>query len=391
MGSANINSAELGERLRVIRESRGFTQAAIASRMELARTTLLAIEKGTRRIKNDELRRLASVYETSVNELLRRESVHIDLVPRFRSLRTTEDMATTKAAQILTNFVRAEVELEGLLGIERSRNYPPERPLMFGDVQSQAESDAMELRQWLGLGMSRAVDLVAMLELDMGVRLYMCPLDSKISGLFAFDDSSGACMLLNANHPPERRRQSIAHELGHFIATRRSPEVLLLDKNERSREERYANAFGRTFLTPARAVQQQFQRITAGSSRLTRRHIILLAFTFGVSREAIVRRLEELGLTKSGTWDWFESNGGISNAQARQALNGIVDVEPETRSSVPSQSIRLNALAAEAWHQGLASEGQLARLLRIDRIIFREMIDTLDIEGGVDVNPKLPR
>ena len=96
------------------------------------------------------------------------------------------------------------------------------------------------------------------------------------------------------------------------------------DEPENSREERYANAFGRCFLTPAGAVRQKFQEVTAGSTHLTRRHIIVMAHFFGVSREAMVRRLEELGLTKKGTWDWFIANGGISDEQVVQVLGDLL-------------------------------------------------------------------
>ena len=110
------------------------------------------------------------------------------------------------------------------------------------------------------------------------------------------------------------RRSAGGHETGHLVSTRRQPEILHADESENSREERYANAFGRAFLTPARAVMQKFQEVTAGSDRLSRRHVIVLAHFFGVSREAMARRLEELRRVKQGTWDWFQSNGGITAA-----------------------------------------------------------------------------
>ena len=105
-----------------------------------------------------------------------------------------------------------------------------------------------------------------------------------------------------------------------MVATRHKPEVLLSGEEENSREERYANAFARTLFTPARAVMQKFADVTAGANKLSRKHIIVLANYFSVSREAIVRRIEELGLSKAGTWDWFEANGGITDAQAREVL-----------------------------------------------------------------------
>ena len=385
------NSQDVGERLRIAREEAGITQADAAEGIDVARTTLVAIEKGQRRIRPDELQRLARLYHTSVNALLRRESVYVDLVPRFRKLSASTDKAADAAARLLADLVRAEVELENILGIKRTRNYPPERPIMPGDVRAQAENDATELRQWLGLGQAPVRDLISLLELDLGIRVYVRRVDPRVSGLFAYDEELGACMLLNANHPWERRTQSGGHELGHFISTRRKAEILHTDEEENSREERYANAFGRAFLTPARTVMQRFQEITAGASRLTRRHIILLAHAFGVSREAMVRRLEELGLTKPGTWDWFVANGGISEAQVRQVLGDLTPADTDKHEADRPTTLRLNLLAAEAWRQDLLSEGQLARLLHLDRLGLREILDNVEIDGGeADGMPKLP-
>ena len=195
MSPVELNSIEIGERLRVAREDVGITQAQAAVAINVARTTLVAIEKGQRRVRIGELQQLAQIYGTSVNALLRRESVYVDFVPRFRKLSTSTDEAGDAAARLLADLVRAEVELENLLGIKRTLNYPPERPIMPGDVRAQAETDATEFRQWLGLGMAPVRDLVSLLELDLGVRVYVRRLNPRISGLFAYDDNIGACML----------------------------------------------------------------------------------------------------------------------------------------------------------------------------------------------------
>src|SRR6185437_7584243 len=157
----------------------------------------------------------------------------------------------------------------------------------------------------------------------------------------------GPCILLNANHPRERRAKSAAHEIGHFISTRRTAEVLHSDESENSREERYANAFGRSFLTPARGVSQKFEEVTAGSERLSRRHIIVLAHFFGVSREAIVRRLEELSLIKPDTWDWFQTNGGITDDQVRQVLGDLSMPDAYKADADRPTTLRMNLLASE--------------------------------------------
>jgi Zn-dependent peptidase ImmA (M78 family) len=191
-------------------------------------------------------------------------------------------------------------------------------------------------------------------------------------------------MLLNASHPRERRAQSAGHETGHLVSTRRDAEVLRENEAGSSREERYAHAFGRAFLTPARAVMQKFHEVTAGSDRVTRRHVIVLAHFFGVSREAIVRRLEELGLVKPDTWDWFQLNGGITDEQARQALGDLALPDAQRADAERPTTLRLNLMASEAARQGLLSEGQLARLLKVDRLELRSLLSDHELEGHED-------
>ncbi|WP_348630917.1 XRE family transcriptional regulator [Mesorhizobium sp. M8A.F.Ca.ET.218.01.1.1] len=387
-----LSDAEIGERLRLARESRRITQAAAADLIGAARTTIVAIEQGKRRVQMDELQKLAAAYNTSANAILRRAAVHLDMVPRFRKLHESEDEDVERATRLLNDLVRAEVELEDSLGIVRERRYPPERPLLPGDLYTQAEQHAQELRDWLGLGPGPITDIVSILDLQLGVRVYVRKLDGKVAGLFAYDERVGACILLNASHPHERLTQTGAHELAHFVSTRRQPEVLTEDERFVSREERYANIFQRCFLTPGREVRQRFAEITAGQSHLSRRHVILLAHASGVSREAMVRRLEELGLARPGTWDWFVSNGGISDSDVRQVL-GVAPEVPAyrgmARGLVPP---RLALLAREAWKKELYSEGQLARMLQVDLHGIREVLDGAEREESeADELVRIPR
>lgn len=367
-----LDPVELGERLKVARETANITQDASAKTVGIARTTLVAIEKGQRSARMDELQALSRYYGVSLNSLLRREAVHVDLVPRFRSLPETGDAGIEKAAKLLNDLVRAEVELENILGVQKARNYPAEKTILPGDVRMQAENDAQNLRNWLGLGEGPVQNLFSLMELQLGVRVYSRKLDAKISGLFAYDDAIGACILINCTHRKDRQTQTGGHELGHFTATRRRPEIYQDEKYENSREERYANAFARAFLTPARAVMEKFKELTMGASHLTRRHIILLAHFFGVSRQAMVIRLEELGLTKKGTWDWFNDNGGITDDQVRQVL-GVTSSDAQLIDD--AQSSRLFLLAIDAWKKDLISEGQMADMLKLGREQIRELLD----------------
>lgn len=381
----DLSPEELGKRLKTARETAGITQEIAGKSANIARTTLVSIEKGQRPAKFEEIQALSRCYGISINSLLRRESVHVDLVPRFRSLSEAEDAGISQATRMLNDLVRAEVELENVLGITKSFNYPAEKTILPGDVERQAEYDAQSLRNWLGLGEGPVQDLFALLELQMGIRVYTRRLDGKVSGLFAFDESIGACVLINSGHRKERRNQTGAHELGHFVATRRQPEIYQDGKYENSREERYANAFAGAFLTPARSVMEQFKKVTVGSTHLTRRHIILMAHFFRISRQAMVLRLEELALTKKGTWAWFQDNGGITDDQARQVIgHGFQEDSVEE-----NHSSRLYLLAIEAWKKDLISEGQMSEMLKLDRTAVRELLDEAEEDEADDLF-KLP-
>lgn len=380
MPKYELSPAELGERLKIARETANITQDAAAKVAGIARTTLVSIEKGQRSARLDEIQALSRFYGVSANVLLRQEAIHVDLVPRFRSLPETGDVGVEMAARMLNDLVKAEVELENILGIQKPHNYPAEKTILPGDVRIQADHDAQSLRNWLGLGEGPVQNLFALLELQLGVRVYARKLDPKVSGLFAYDETIGACILINASHRKDRRTMTGAHELGHFIATRRRPEIYQDQKYENSREERYANAFASAFLTPARAVMEKFRDVTIGSTHLTRRHIILLANFFGVSRQALVLRLEELDLTKNGTWDWFKDNGGITDEQARQVLGSGVQ---DSISIDGTQSSRLFLLAIEAWKKDLISEGQMSEMLKLDREKIRELVDEAE-EDNID-------
>ncbi len=382
MSSPNerISDVELGERLRLAREKAEIKQSEAAEIIGVARTTIVAIEQGQRKIRIPEIQLLAGAYHTSVNALYRIEAVHLDLAPQFRKLSGSSSDEVSSAAVLLNSLVSAELELENALGAKKLRNYPPEKPILPGNVSLQAEADAQDLRDWLGLGHGPLSDVISLMELQMGLRVYIKPLSSKISGLFAFDPAAGGCILLNGNHPDDRIAQSAVHELGHFISTRNEPEALLADERFQSRSEKYATTFGRAFISPARSVRQMFADLTSGQSHLTRRHIILLSSHFGISREAMVRRLEELSLVRQGTWEWFEANGGITNQQVEEVLGK--SFEPRVLASRSALIVphRLALLAREASKRGIYSESQLARLLDIDLHSIREVLDGVDEE-----------
>jgi Zn-dependent peptidase ImmA (M78 family)/DNA-binding XRE family transcriptional regulator len=372
----SVDPVALGERLRAARSRAGLTQGSAATQLAMARTTLVAIEQGQRRIKPDELVAMGHLYGTSINELYRKTAVQVDLVPQFRALPNAPHDPSLASAKLLNDLAAAELELERLLNRPLRTSYPPERPIFPGDIREQAEAAALELRHRLGLGLSSIPDMVALLELELGVRVFIRPLaHGSLSGLFAFDEAVGACVLLNANHPRERRAMTASHELGHLLTSRREPALVYLDRAPQSREEKFAAAFAPAFLMPATAVRSRFTDIVQEAGRFSPRHLVILALSMNVSYEAMARRLEELSLLPRGTWDSLKERRFSGQALLRETLGDV-----GAKSQSPVIPPRLWLLVSEAHEQGVLSEGQLATLLRTDRVEVRRMLDLVAIE-----------
>lgn len=60
------------------------------------------------------------------------------------------------------------------------------------------------------------------------------------------------------------------------------------------------------------ALRAAFKAHAEGQEKFTRRMAITIADLFGVRPMGLVWKLEKMGLLKPGSWDWFQSNGGIT-------------------------------------------------------------------------------
>ena len=171
-----------------------------------------------------------------------------------------------------------------------------------------------------------------------------------------------------------------AHELGHLVTARDKTEVLHRGGRTGSREEAYADAFARAFLMPRDTVLQRLHDCTVNSPLLSPRCVVVLADRFGVTREALVRRLEELSLVKGGTWEWFQSTGGITEELARKALGEPAPDRRQVEAELPC-TMRLITLGAEAIERERMGEGQVAELLGLHRIGLCRLIDGHEVAG----------
>src|SRR5436853_6745690 len=83
--SETINPRFLGQRVAEARKARGKTQEEVADFLGCSRPTYIAIEKGDRASKSEEIIKLASFLGRSVHELVRPTEPVVDLQPHLRA------------------------------------------------------------------------------------------------------------------------------------------------------------------------------------------------------------------------------------------------------------------------------------------------------------------
>lgn len=155
------------------------------------------------------------------------------------------------------------------------------------------------------------VDVAAIVQ-HYGIQIKLERVDDDLSGFLYRDDSGVAIIGANRNHHENRRRFTIAHELGHFLLheaervhldSRTAGYALQLRNPESATgenvNEREANLFAAEILMPAKHLAKDLR--TSGSVDLlddeeqANKILTHLAKKYKVSVQALTIRLNNLG------------------------------------------------------------------------------------------------
>lgn len=388
----NLDHRQLGERLKDARKARGLTQEAVASQLGILRTTLVAIEKGDRRVTPGELIEMAKMFGRTVSEFVSKRTNKTPFVPQFRlppGQQNVTEAELTEAAMELESLARDYVELEEMNESVMRPIFPPPYVMDVPGVtpEQRGEEVAAEERTRLGLGDGPVSDLRSLLEEAVGVRVFYLKLPAKVGGLFACNDELGACIAVNRSHPPTRGNWSLAHEYGHFLTTRYIADVSFThDHWGKLAAERFADAFAKHFLMPRTGVSRRLSDTmqALGKERPTIGAVLSLAHLYQVSAQAMFLRLEELKRIPSGTWNTLREKRGFKPEQARGEL-GLAAAPRQ-----PMLPLRYRQLALSAYEtKEKITEGQLSRKFRLGRVATRLELESLrmqndDSGGGAD-------
>ena len=353
----------IGQKLKLARTAAGLTLRDLSARIENL-VTPQAIGKYER---NEDMPRsgvliaLARTLGVSEDYLLSDDELSLEEAEfRKKPGVSAKELSSLEARTL--HFLERYLAIEELLNL-RSVEWekPRSAPYPVAD-ERDAEDAARSMRAEWGLGIDPIPNLAELLE-ERGVKVLSIDLDD-IDGLAAKvrrkDREAAFVIVIKKNTWSERKRFSLAHEIGHMVIQAR-PNL---------NEEKICNRFAGAFLIPADVLRSE---VGAKRSAISLGELVALKSRFGVSLQALVYRCKDLGIINrsvfSRYFDLFEEKGWRSHPYE----------EPGSLKPEVEEPRRFERLCYRALSEGVIGESRAAELLGISS---RELDKRLDPQAG---------
>jgi Zn-dependent peptidase ImmA (M78 family)/DNA-binding XRE family transcriptional regulator len=361
----------LHQRLCEARKSAGFSIAEAAQQLGFKNyQTLSSIEKGNRNISAGELIEIAHLYGRNLDYFFK-STVTPEPSPLWRKTKTRD---VTKEKRLFLSFLERYSALEKLLGLKQSWTEirsPFGRDDFEGDGFETADKLGAHIHKILDLGSRPASNLLNFLEHNLRFKILHLPLENGLSGASIVDKDLGVGILINLNDAPWRRSFDMAHELFHIITWDLFSLKEIGDGTKKTRPEKYADIFASSLLLPEIHLLSALKE-TAINKKIRFVDIIELAKGFGVSSEAILWRLVNLGRLKKSQVRKILDDPDFRDVDRIRRRNLYRE---EKASKFPS---RFLSLACRCLMESKISRGTFAEYLEIDR----SEVDDYLVEAG---------
>ena len=348
----------IGKRLKLARSASGLSLRELEDRLGglVSAQAIGKYERDEMMPGSGVLIALARALGVSEDYLLRQDDVELVGVEfRKHRLDKAKDRARVQA-QILS-AVERYLEVEDLLAVSSVWHMPKGFP-QKARRPADGEEAAKALRLAWNVGVDPIPSLAEFLE-EKAIKIVSTPLPERVSGVKANvrqkDGALVQAIVLNGEHPGERQRFTLSHELGHL--------VLDLGSGPEKIAETICNRFAGAFLVPEQALRAEL-----GNSRtsISIAELFSLKKLFGVSAQAIAYRANDLG---------------IINDSLKQAVfiefgkRGWRKREPESELIPKEHPARFKRLCLRALSEEVISLSKAAELLDVGS---RELLASLD-------------
>lgn len=323
---------DLGEVLTTARRASGLTQGELAANAGVTQAALSRYENGLREPDDAHLQALASALGVTVRFLRHagraRGAMAVDAHMRRRA---TAQPTVWKRLEARLNMYRMHSSLLAEEVAVRADNRVP----TFDPIDTTPSAAARMVRMQWGMPIGPVRQLVRWLE-SAGCLIIEEPFGTtRVDGMSQWIDSQ-PIIYINADAPTDRKRLTIAHELGHLVL--HSVEVV-------EDMEDQANEFAAEFLMPLEVIKPQIRSLKTPMLPDLKRQ-------WGVSMAAIVERSYRAG---------FMTATNRTSIYKMFSARGWRTAEPFSDELVPETPALANIIRDALTERGLEA-GEIAEI-----------------------------
>jgi Zn-dependent peptidase ImmA (M78 family) len=277
-----------GERLQIARKQAGLSLRGLADQLDgaVSAQAIGKYERGKMMPSSGVLIALAKALGIGLDFFAAPAGVRLKEVDfRKHSGTTIQERAAVEA--MVLQRVERYLLIEEILGLDSSAWKEPFPRETVSEI-SAGEALADKVRENWSLGRDPIPNLTELLE-EKGIKVLMLPLPDRVSGLTCMverrEGEPVPVIVVNAQHPLERRRMTLAHELAHRVLTADS-----------KIEEKAATRFAGAFLMPAEHLGAE---IGKHRTRFGVEELMVAKRMYRVSAAASVVRFRDIGIISS--------------------------------------------------------------------------------------------
>lgn len=292
------------------RESRGLTQSNLAKAIDgLTQGNLSRMEKGLLAINDDVIQKIAAELNYPITFFEKRYDEASDSSLFYRK---RISMPRKQLSELEANInIRSRVIDELLDSIDIPEFKIPH---ISATENLEPKEIAHRLRNYLGISSGPIENLVTLLE-KYGVIVIFYNFDfDKFDGVTKFTASSQPVIWINKNIPNDRKRFTLAHELGHLVMHLRSTSIDIEDQEM----ENQANEFASEFMMP-------YVECKKDLFRLKFQDLPSLKYYWKISKAAILYRAKDIGAINENTYVYY--NITLGRLGERKQEKELIDID----------------------------------------------------------------
>ena len=354
----NNNLNTFAKRLQQARLKAKFSMEKLSEKMDgiVTKQAISKYEKAKMMPSSTILIAMAEALNVDLDYFFRPFSFELEQFKVSFRKKSNTTISDQKALEVqIQDEVERYLEIEEILGLEYnndlSNDLIPDKPLA---TNSDMVERAQKVRQNWQLGTAPIANTQELLEAN-GIKVLLTEAPDNFWGVSGIvNDKSPIIVLNSSDNHIEHRRLTAFHELCHLLYNKYFSEEL-----SKHQKEKLCNAFANEMLLPSEILINQLN----GKSKIAFAELEALSINYGISIDAIVYKLKDLGIIGEKRYLGFCKLKNSNPEFKAYIVTSRYKEEPTTR---------FNALVYSALAQQLLSTSKAASLLGVSINKVRE-------------------